>query len=50
MMLKKKVVKIMTDLSIKVALAAAGQVSTAGTHQPKEPECLKCLKSKQFKS
>lgn len=37
MNLKKKIAKAVTELSLKVAKKAMGQVSTAGTYQPKEP-------------
>lgn len=40
MKLKSNVAKIVTNLFVKIAYSAAGQVSTAGTYQPKEPTCL----------
>lgn len=40
MNLKSKIAKAMTNLSVKIANKAAGQVSTVGTYQPKEPKCL----------
>lgn len=44
MKLKGKIAKAMTEISIKVAHKAAGQVSTVGTYQPKEPAALKKMK------
>lgn len=44
MNLKSKIAKAMTDLSVKIANKAAGQVSTVGTYQPKEPKCLHQVK------
>lgn len=41
MKIKVMIAKAATNLSVKVARKAAGQVSAAGTHQPKEPKCLK---------
>lgn len=41
MKLKNKIAKAVTNMSVKIAKKAAGQVSAAGTHQPKEPKCLK---------
>lgn len=49
MKLKCKMAKVLTDLSVKVAKKAAGQVSIAGTYQPKEPKILKqMLNEKKF--
>lgn len=44
MNLKGKIAKAMTELSIKIAHKAAGQVSTLGTYQPKEPAALKKMR------
>ncbi|MDE6426546.1 MAG: cyclic lactone autoinducer peptide [Ruminococcus sp.] len=44
MNLKSKIAKALTELSVKIAHKASGQVSTAGTHQPKEPKCLHQMK------
>ncbi len=44
MNLKKKIAQKITAFAMKAAHKAAGQVSTAGTYQPKEPACLKQIK------
>lgn len=44
MNLKSKIAKAVTDLSVKIANKAAGQVSTVGTYQPKEPAALKKMR------
>jgi len=41
MKLKRMIARSITNLSVKVAIKAAGQVSTFGTYQPKEPAALK---------
>lgn len=43
MKLKNRIAKKLTELSVKAARKAAGQVSTNGTYQPKEPAALKKL-------
>lgn len=40
MKLRSKIAKAITEMSVKIAWKAAGQVSTAGTHQPREPQCM----------
>jgi cyclic lactone autoinducer peptide len=40
MKLKDKLAKTLTEMSVKAARKAAGQVSVNGTYQPKEPASL----------
>lgn len=44
MNLKQKMAQKVTTFAINAARKAAGQVSTAGTYQPKEPDALKQMK------
>lgn len=44
MNLKQKMAQKVTTFAMNAARKAAGQVSTAGTYQPKEPAALKQMK------
>ena len=48
MNLKKKMAQKVTTFAMNAAHKAAGQVSTAGTYQPKEPAPLKQMKKKDI--
>lgn len=47
MTFKEKLAKAITALIMKKAYRAAGQVSTNGTYQPKEPEVLKKVQTRK---
>lgn len=44
MKIKKKMAKKVTAFAVNAAHKAAGQVSVAGTYQPKEPSALRQMK------
>lgn len=47
MTFKEKLAKAVTELIMKKAYRAAGQVSTNGTYQPKEPDALKIRQTRK---